>query len=361
MSRKRVVSKNKLTVKRGGRRKAFLIIGLLLGLITASGALAQWTSIFSAGQEQNKKKDGEVVAESLAPASPSKEYVYAGSRLVATEEPGSSAPPQDPKINAVSATASNTASGFTPNAVIDGNLSSVWNSGGAAPQWVQIDLGQNYSVSRIRLNVTQSPSGTAIHQIYMGSQPQPTTLVYTFNQFTQDQQWLDQPFSPSVSGVRYVKVLTTSSPSWVAWYEIELYGTPSSSEIKINAVSVTASNTYPGFTPNAVIDGNVNNNWNSGGPAPQWIQIDLGQNYSVSRIRLNVTQDIIGTTIHQIYMGATPNPATLVYTFNQVTQEHQWLERPFSPTINNVRYVRVLTTSSPTWIAWYEIEFYKPQ
>lgn len=37
-------------------------------------------------------------------------------------------------------------------------------------------------------------------------------------------QWLE--LSSSVSGIRYVKVVTTSSPSWVAWFEIEVYGPP---------------------------------------------------------------------------------------------------------------------------------------
>ncbi|MGA9774212.1 MAG: BACON domain-containing carbohydrate-binding protein [Blastocatellia bacterium] len=85
MSRKRVGNKNKLAAKRIGRRKALLVIGLLFGSIVASGALAQWSGFFSTRHPQSS--DGtEATSQSLLPGSPSKEYVYAGSRLVATEE-----------------------------------------------------------------------------------------------------------------------------------------------------------------------------------------------------------------------------------------------------------------------------------
>jgi hypothetical protein len=86
MSRKRVGNKDKLAAKRGGRRKALIIIGLAFILIVASGALARWSGFFLSRQSN----DGTATPQSLLPASPSKEYVYAGSRLVATEEPASS-------------------------------------------------------------------------------------------------------------------------------------------------------------------------------------------------------------------------------------------------------------------------------
>ena len=50
-----------------------------------------------------------------------------------------------------------------------------------------------------------------------------------------------------------------------------------------------------------------------------------------------------------------------VCTFNQVTFDHQWFEHAFSPAISNVSDVKVLTTSSPSWVAWFEIELYRPQ
>lgn len=267
-----------------------------------------------------------------------------------------------PKITAASATASATDAGFTPAAVIDGNLGTLWSAGNYPPQWIEINLGASYSISKIKLRTSQSPAGNTVHQIYMGSQPNPPTLVTTLNEFTQQQQWISRDFATAVTSVQYVRVLTTSSPSWVGWFEIELYGTPTSGgggpDPKITAVSATASQTTPGFTTFAAIDGSLGTNWSAGDFAPQWIEINLGATYSISKIKLNPSQSPNGVTTHEIYMGTSPNPTTLVATITQFTQNQVWFEQTFTPKTASVQYVRVRTTSSPSWISWYEIELY---
>jgi Concanavalin A-like lectin/glucanases superfamily/Ig-like domain from next to BRCA1 gene len=86
MSKRRNGNRSQLTMNRRGRRKVFIVVGLIVGLLAASAALARWSGIFAAGQKSGKP--GSVVTtESLTPGSPSKEYVYAGSKLIATEEP----------------------------------------------------------------------------------------------------------------------------------------------------------------------------------------------------------------------------------------------------------------------------------
>jgi len=42
---------------------------------------------------------------------------------------------------------------------------------------------------------------------------------------TSPNQWLEPTFSPALSNLRYIGVLTTASPSWVSWFEFEVYGT----------------------------------------------------------------------------------------------------------------------------------------
>ena len=56
--------------------------------------------------------------------------------------------------------------------------------------------------------------------------PQSLSLLRAINGVTQGGQWLEPGFSPAAANVRYVKINTTTSPSWVAWTEIEVYGTP---------------------------------------------------------------------------------------------------------------------------------------
>ncbi len=126
------------------------------------------------------------------------------------------------KIRPISANASRATYGSAMNA-IDDNINTTWNSGDGAPQWIELDLGQYYSVSSMRFNVEKTPGGEATHQIYAGACPTPTSLATTFTENLTSKQWKDVSFS--AASVRYVRVLTTASPSWIAWNEIETYGT----------------------------------------------------------------------------------------------------------------------------------------
>jgi uncharacterized protein (TIGR03437 family) len=126
------------------------------------------------------------------------------------------------------ASASNTWDGTSPGSggpalAVDGNVDTFWNSGGFAPQWIEIDLPFPSIVSGVRLTVDQSPSGPTVHDLYLQSdgkaQPQ---LVNEFNGVTQDQQVLTWTATQPMLGVTAVRVLTTASPSWVGWREIEI-------------------------------------------------------------------------------------------------------------------------------------------
>jgi chitodextrinase len=67
------------------RRKFVIIIGVVLLLSLASGLLAQWRTAPHVGTKLTAML---LPPLGLAPGSPSKEYIYAGGKLVATEEPG---------------------------------------------------------------------------------------------------------------------------------------------------------------------------------------------------------------------------------------------------------------------------------
>jgi predicted amidohydrolase YtcJ len=111
-----------------------------------------------------------------------------------------------------------------PWRAVDGSLESLWNGGQSAPQWIQVDLGSPSTISSMRLTVSQYPAGETLHQVYAGPSPTELTLVHEFNGITKDSDVLE--FTPPVplNGIRYVKIETTQSPSWVAWREIEILG-----------------------------------------------------------------------------------------------------------------------------------------
>ena len=104
--------------------------------------------------------------------------------------------------------------------VFDHDPQKPWNSGGFAPGWIQLDLGQPTTITKVRLLTAQNPPGPTSHQILGGLTPDSLTLLGALDGDTADSQWLEL----QVKGqVRYLKIETLKSPSWVAWGEIEVY------------------------------------------------------------------------------------------------------------------------------------------
>src|ERR1700745_3444062 len=55
---------------------------------------------------------------------------------------------------------------FGPENAFDGSLVNYWNAGGAAPQWIQVDLGADYRLGKIRLLTEQVPDGITTHAVW---------------------------------------------------------------------------------------------------------------------------------------------------------------------------------------------------
>lgn len=121
-----------------------------------------------------------------------------------------------------------------------------------------------------------------------------------------------------------------------------------------------ASRSLPHQPPSGAVDGTNSQWWGAGAFAPQWILIDLGKPQTIGSIRLTITQSPTGKTIHQVWAGAKIDELHLLHTFEGTTVDGQVLEfKPDSP-VENVRYVRVNTRQSPSWVGWQEIEVLSP-
>lgn len=118
-------------------------------------------------------------------------------------------------------TASKSIGANQPANAMDRNLDSTWGSGDYPPQWVQLDLGQPGAISKVRLNVSQTPIGPTRHEVYGGPTPDQLTLLGTLEGVTQDKEWLE--LNTPGNDVRYIKINTVKSPSWVSWREVEVY------------------------------------------------------------------------------------------------------------------------------------------
>lgn len=111
-----------------------------------------------------------------------------------------------------------------PQSAVDGDLQTQWGSGKDAPQWIQLELSDHATIHQIRLKTAQYPEGKTVHQILAGASPSTLKLVHEFSGFTADNQTLEVALPEPVSGVKFIEVLTTQSPSWVSWKEIEVWG-----------------------------------------------------------------------------------------------------------------------------------------
>ncbi len=124
------------------------------------------------------------------------------------------------------------------------------------------------------------------------------------------------------------------------------------------AVQVSAA--LPDQTPAMAVDGDPNTQWSAGEFPTQWIEIDLGAAYSVGEIRLTIGQWPEGETAHQVWLGATRDNLKMVAEFKGYTYDFDELSYQPPEAMKNVRFVRVVTTDSPAWVSWREIEVLAP-
>lgn len=122
---------------------------------------------------------------------------------------------------------------------------------------------------------------------------------------------------------------------------------------------VRASMSLPEEPPENAVDENETTQWGAGADAPQWIEIDVGDGVDVGRVRLLVAQYPEGDTTHRVLIDRGSG-FEVVHEFNANTRPGDWLEfAPESP-LQDVITVRIETRSSPSWVAWGEIEITGP-
>lgn len=115
--------------------------------------------------------------------------------------------------------------------------------------------------------------------------------------------------------------------------------------------AVTASNSIQ--PPVFAVDGDEVNGWASGGHPPQWIELELTEPTLVAAIRLRIDQSPGGFTAHEIFAGDHSDPGHYFGNIDGDTAWGDWLEMGIGET---VRFIRVKTIDSPSWVAWLEIE-----
>lgn len=151
-----------------------------------------------------------------------------GKALAPSRRPGPSAPAVEnvPRTNAARRArvqASRTAQDSRPELASDGTMLP-WNAGDGPPQWIEVDLLRPEQIKGIRLIVSQYPAGITVHQLWIRGASGEYSMAHEFRGATRDFQLLRYSFPLPVT-VRFVKVVTVESPSWVGWREIQVIRT----------------------------------------------------------------------------------------------------------------------------------------
>jgi hypothetical protein len=105
---------------------------------------------------------------------------------------------------------------------VDGDFGTLWNSGGGPLQWIQIDLGAPANIQEISMTISQYPAGPSTHKILVKSTSGDFSVATTFNGNTNDGDTLVFTPNPPLQNIQFIRIETISSPSWVAWREIEV-------------------------------------------------------------------------------------------------------------------------------------------
>jgi hypothetical protein len=111
-----------------------------------------------------------------------------------------------------------------PSNVLDLDETTMWNARTFAPAWIRFDLGPSAPcVTRLELLPSMKPTeGEIEHQIQMGTSLCNMSTAVTINGKGGDREWIVCRL-PQSRRTRFLEVLTTRSPSWVAWVRIRIW------------------------------------------------------------------------------------------------------------------------------------------
>ncbi|HEY0500507.1 MAG TPA: discoidin domain-containing protein [Kutzneria sp.] len=177
---------------------------------------------------------------------------------------------------------------FPASNATDGDITTRWSSTFSDPQWLQVDLGQNYNLNHATL--TWEAATASAYQLQTSADGANWSTVYTNNNSPQDIQ------STALSATaRYVRVYATGRASqWGdSLYELALYGSPTSggggtgSLLSQGKTATSSSSENASFAAGNAVDGNTGTRWSSAFSDPQWLQVDLGATHTISRVDLN--------------------------------------------------------------------------
>lgn len=236
---------------------------------------------------------------------------------------------------------------------VDGNSSTRWASAaGVDPQWITVDLGNNYSISRIKINWEAAYGKNFLVQISTDN------TNWTNLQNVQNNTSLSNDFTNLSGTGRYVRIYGTARGTTYGYsiYELEVYGTAiSAPNIALNKSVTVSSVEEPGLEGNYAVDGSTSTRWSATMYVdPQWITVDLGSNYSISQVKIIWEAAYARDYLLQVSTDNTN------WTTVKTIQGNTSLNNDHTGLSATARYVRVYGTArgSDYGYSIYELEVY---
>ena len=234
---------------------------------------------------------------------------------------------------------SNEGAGLDAQFAVDANTGTRWASAATDAQWVYVDLGSAYNISKVVLN-WESAYGKA-YQI------QTSTDAVTWIQIYATTTGVGGKETLTVSGTgRYVRMfgITRGTGYGYSLWDFEVYGTPatqSTINIALKKPAFSSSDEAAGVAAQYAVDGDSNTRWASQFLDNQWIYVDLGTSQKISRIILSWE-----TAYASAYKIQVSNDATNWTDIYSTTTGDGNID---DLTVNgNGRYVRVLSVTRAT-------------
>lgn len=176
---------------------------------------------------------------------------------------------------------------FAGSNAFDGKLTTRWSSLRTDPQWIYVDLGATYQVNRVKLIWEAAYSKS--YRVEVSSDKVNWTTIYNTAAGAGGTQDLT-----GLSGIgQYVRMygLARGTTYGHSLWEMEVYGTPStalpaSTNLALNKTATVSSIENTQFPAKYAFDGNLKTRWSSQRIDPQWIRVDLGAIYNISRVKL---------------------------------------------------------------------------
>jgi WD40 repeat protein len=112
--------------------------------------------------------------------------------------------------------------------------------------------------------------------------------------------------------------------------------------------------------PERAVNGNMNDWWGAGGPAPQWIEIDLQGLYAISRVRV-INQGPTGNAPYQVIGRGSDHKNQLLHVFDGHKYENQTLEITPKTAWEDISTIRVEILNGSGWVGFREVQVYSRQ